>query len=73
MQHFGTKYNAALADETRARYEQAAREGAALNGLLGKNAQILALSEVYKELRAAGEFEKAEAVKAQALAIVEGV
>ena len=53
--------------------QQASREGAALNGLLGKNAQLLALSEKYKELRAAGDDEAAAAVKRQALAIVEGV
>jgi hypothetical protein len=55
--------------ETRDSYSQAAREGAALRGELGTDAQLLALSELYKELKAAGKLEQAQAVKAQAYAI----
>lgn len=53
--------------------QQAGRESAALNGLLGKSAQVLALSEQYKALKAAGKLDEARAVKAQAQAIVEGL
>lgn len=55
--------------ETRDSYSQASREGAALRGELGKDAQLLALSELYKELKAAGKMEQAAAVKEMALAI----
>lgn len=55
--------------ETRDSYSQAAREGAALRGELGTDAQLVALSGLYLELKAAGKLEQAAAVKAQAYAI----
>ena len=36
--------------ETKSSYSQAAREGAALSGALGVQAQLLAMSELYREL-----------------------
>ncbi|MEO8630957.1 MAG: hypothetical protein ABI612_23095 [Betaproteobacteria bacterium] len=41
--------------ETGARYAAVTMESAALQGLLGKQSQLLALSEVARELRAAGD------------------
>ncbi len=58
---------------TRDVIDQATMEGAALRGELGPEAQILAMSEQYKRLRAAGELEAAAAVKAQAYAIYEAM
>jgi hypothetical protein len=55
--------------ETRDSYSQAATEGAALRGELGTDAQVIALSGLYLELKAAGKLEQAQAVKAQAYAI----
>ncbi len=49
---------------------QARREQAAINGELGQAAQIIALSEVYKSLRAAGRMDEAQALKARVNAIV---
>lgn len=54
---------------TRDVIDQAHREGCAIRGELGPEAQILALSEQYKRLRAAGRLDEAAAVKAAALAI----
>jgi len=48
---------------------QAAAEGAALRGEFGINAQLLAMSEQYKELRAAGRLDEAWAVRARAIEI----
>lgn len=54
---------------TRDTIAQAAAEGAALRGELGPQAQLLAMSEQYKRLKAAGRLDEAKAIKAQALAI----
>lgn len=58
---------------TRDVIDQAHREGCALRGEFGPEAQLLALSEVYKSLRAAGRLDEAKAVKAQAVAIYEAM
>jgi hypothetical protein len=58
--------------ETKSSYSQAAREGAALRGELGIDAQLLAMSAQYAELKAAGKLVEALAVKAEALKIYEG-
>lgn len=55
--------------ETRDRLDQAAREAAALAGLLGVEAQLLAMSEQYKALKAAGDDDAATAVRRAAAAI----
>ena len=47
----------------------AALEGAALRGEFGPERQILAMSEQYKALKAAGRLDEAAAVKARAIAI----
>lgn len=52
--------------ETRDSYEQAAREGAALRGELGINAQLIALSEVAKAERVQGNEAAYQAIKAEA-------
>lgn len=52
--------------------QQAAVTGAALRGDLGVDAQLLAMSEQYKALRAAGKLAEAQAVRAAAIALVEG-
>ncbi len=49
---------------------QASREQAAINGQLGPQAQILALAEVYRELRAAGKVEQAAEIKRRVNLIV---
>lgn len=54
---------------TRDVIEQARLEGAALRGELGVSAQILAMSELYKTLKAQGLAEEALAVKAEAYRI----
>jgi hypothetical protein len=54
---------------TRDVIEQARMEGAALRGELGVAAQILAMSELYKRLKAQGRDEEAQAVKTEAYAI----
>jgi len=59
--------------ETRAGYRQAQAEGDALAGRLGPQAQILALSERYAELRRAGRMEEAAELRRQAIAIVDEV
>jgi len=55
--------------ETRDRYHQVTLEGAALRGELGIDAQLIALSAQYLELKAAGKLEQAQAVKARAYEI----
>lgn len=55
--------------ETRDRYAQAQREAAALAGELGVEAQLTAMSEQYRELRAAGRADEARAVRAAAAAL----
>lgn len=55
--------------ETASSYHQAALEGAALHGALGIDAQLLAMSEQYKALRAAGKLSEAAAIKAAAVKI----
>jgi len=55
--------------ETRDRYAQATLEGAALRGELGPRAQLTAMSEQYRELRAAGRSDEARAVRAAAAAL----
>ena len=54
---------------TRDRYAQAEREAAALRGELGVEAQLTAMSEQYRELRAAGRNDEARAVRAAAAAL----
>lgn len=49
--------------------DQAALEGAALRGEFGPARQILAMSERYKALKAAGRLDEARAVKAAAVEI----
>lgn len=58
--------------ETKDSHAQAAIEGAALRGELGRDAQLIAMSAQYLELKAAGELEAARAVKAAAAKIYEG-
>lgn len=57
--------------ETTFSHNQAAIEGAALRGELGIERQLVAMSEQYKALRAAGKLEAAAAVKAEAVKINE--
>lgn len=71
--NYSSNYNERLADQDRYRYRQAQTEGAALRGELGPQSQIIALSEVYKELRAAGKTEEAAAIRAQVNKIVESI
>lgn len=59
---------AAIAN-TRDVLAQADNEGRALAGDFGPERQILAMSEQYKRLRAAGRLDEAAVVKAQAYAI----
>jgi hypothetical protein len=49
---------------------QAQAEGAALSGRLGLQSQILALSEVYKALRAEGKLDEAAEIKRRVNLIV---
>lgn len=60
------------ADEAR-RFEaqQATREGAALRGELGLASQLLAMSERYRELRAAGRVTEARAIKEAAMKMLD--
>jgi hypothetical protein len=55
--------------ETKSSHAQAAAEGAALSGELGIDAQLLAMSEAYMELRSQGRFEEARAMKLRAVAL----
>lgn len=55
--------------ETRDRLDQAAREAAALRGELGPVAQLTAMSEQYKALKAAGRDDEARALRRAAAAI----
>ena len=55
--------------ETRDRYAQAQHEAAALAGELGGEAQLTAMSEQYKQLRAEKRYDEARAVRAAAAAI----
>ena len=55
--------------ETRDRYAQAQREAAALAGELGVEAQLTAMSEQYKQLKAEKRYDEARAVRAAAAAI----
>lgn len=55
--------------ETRDRYAQAQREAAALAGELGVEAQLTAMSEQYKQLRAEKRYDEARAVRAAAAAL----
>ena len=58
-----------LADDARFVVDQADAEGRARRGEFGVERQLVALSEVYKQLKAAGRLDEAQAVKAQAYAI----
>jgi hypothetical protein len=58
--------------ETKTSHAQAAAEGAALRGELGLDAQLIAMSAQYAELRRAGKLIEAQAVKAEAMKIYEG-
>ena len=58
--------------ETRDRLNQATMEAAALNGELGIDAQLIAMSGLYLELRAAGKLVEAQAVKAAAIELNAG-
>lgn len=58
--------------ETRDRYAQTSTEAAALAGELGTDVQLVAMSEQYKALKAAGRLVEAQAIKAAAIAITEG-
>ena len=71
--HYSTRYNDKLSYDARAGYRQAQAEGDAAAGRLGPQAQLLALSERYAELRRAGRMEEAAAIKRQAIAIVDEV
>lgn len=55
--------------ETASSHAQAAAEGAALSGQLGIDAQLLAMSALYLELKAAGKNEAAAIIRGRALAI----
>lgn len=55
--------------ETRDRYAQAQLEAAALRGELGPVAQLTAMSEQYKALKAAGRDDEARALRRAAAAI----
>lgn len=55
--------------ETRDGLSQAQMEGAALRGELGIDAQLVAMSEQYTRLKAAGKLDEAAVVKAEAYAI----
>lgn len=55
--------------ETRDSYSQAAREGAALRGELGIDAQLLAMSEQAKALRLAGDEAGYQALRETAIKI----
>lgn len=63
---YRTTYLNTLDSTTRYRYEQAAREGAALRGELGKEAQLIAMSAQYMQLRAQGKVDEARAIRAAA-------
>ena len=54
--------------ETKSSHAQAAAEGAALAGELGIDSQLLAMSELYLELKAAGKLVEARAMKLRAIA-----
>lgn len=69
MTHIQAKIHASL--ETSASHAQAAAEGRALRGELGIDSQLLAMSELYRELLAAGDIKGARAVKARAVTINE--
>lgn len=58
--------------DTRWQLEQAAREGAALRGELGLDAQLLAMSEVYKQLKAEGKDAEAREIKNRAIELKAG-
>lgn len=68
MQHL-RRHGDAQDEARRWRASQVSREVAALNGELGPEAQIIALSAHYMELRAQGKYDEAKAVKQQAYAI----
>lgn len=59
---------AGIAD-TRRTIDQARLEGAALAGELGVQAQLVAMSQLYLNLKAAGKVEAAAAVKQEAYTI----
>ena len=69
MQHL-RRHGDAQMEAQRWQASQAQREQAAINGELGRQAQILALAEVYRELRAAGQFEQAADIKRRVNLIV---
>ena len=71
--HYSKRYNDKLSYDARAGYRQAQAEGDALAGRLGVQAQILALSERYAELRRAGRMEEAAGLRKLAIAIVDEV
>lgn len=55
--------------ETRDRLNQVALEAAALRGELGIDAQLLAMSELYKQLKSEGKLAEAAAIRAEAMII----
>lgn len=58
--------------DTRWQLDQAAREAAALNGELGIDAQLLAMSEVYKQLKSEGKDAEAREIKNRAIELKAG-
>jgi len=71
--HYSKRYNDKISYDARAGYHQAQAEGDAVSGRLGPQAQILALSERYAELRRAGRMDEAAELRRQANAIVNEV
>lgn len=67
--HYADAINEQLSHEAKYILRNAPVVGAALRGEFGPERQLLALSEEYKRLKAAGETERAAAVKAKAYAI----
>lgn len=61
-----------MATDLRFQLDQARRESAALAGDLGVHAQLIAMSAVYHELKAAGQLDDARAIRLAAIAIIEG-
>lgn len=59
-----------MADNARFRIWQAEQEGAALRGEFGPRRQLLAMSALYKELKAAGKLDEAAAIKARGIEIL---
>lgn len=66
------QYITKIEADTRWKLDQAAREGAALSGQLGLDAQLLAMSEVYKQLKAEGRLDEAREIKNRAIELKAG-